>query len=196
MSLVYVFTGEGKGKTSAALGMALRAVCDDKKVAWVAWYKEISWNVSEYKASTFLGKNFIMYIDGKGFYLGKATPSEVFRIGKTKVARTKTGVVVDALNSRVHVQAASQALAHARVILDQQQHDLLICDELCQAIGEGLIDLNDALDLVKRRGKTHLVLTGRNCPQEIIEVADTATEMRKIKHVYDRGVAAVKGLDF
>src|SRR5258706_935577 len=195
-SLVYIFTGEGKGKTSAALGMALRAVCDGKKVAWVAWYKEMNWDVSEYNASQFLGKNFIMYIDGKGFFLGKAQVSEIQQVGKTKVIRTKAGVVTDKVSERVHIQAAAQALAHARALLDSQEHDVLICDEICQAAAEGLISVAEVLELLSLRGKTHVVLTGRNCPPEIIAAADTVTEMKKIKHVYDRGIGAVKGLDF
>jgi cob(I)alamin adenosyltransferase len=195
-SLVYVFTGEGKGKTSAALGMALRAVCDDKNVAWVAWYKEPDWKVSEYRAPEILGKNFIMYVDGKGFYLGKALPSVITEVGNVKVAKTKAGAVVDKVKERAHWQAAQQALAHARMVIDKQEHDLLICDELCQAAGEGLLNIEDVLALIKDRGKTHLVLTGRNCPSEIIEIADTVTEMKKIKHAYDKGIGAVKGLDF
>lgn len=183
--LVYIFTGEGKGKTSAALGMALRAVLAGLKVSWIAWYKDPSWRVSEYDAPKLLGKNFTMYIGGKGFDLSGP-----------KMKRIKTGVVVDNSTPEGHKQAALGSLKLAKQILKEQKVDLLICDELCQAAGDRLIELKEVVELFKNRGKTHLVLTGRHCPQELIDLADTVTEMKKIKHAYDKGIAAVKGLDF
>lgn len=184
MSLVYMFTGEGKGKTSAALGMALRAVCNDMRVAWVAWYKESSWQVSEYKMKELLGID--LYVGGKGFYF----------FDQSKVKATKVGVVVDKVSATAHQTAAQQTLAHAKTLLRTQQYDLLILDEVCQAVSEELVSQKAIVELIGMRGKTHLVLTGRHCPPKLITIADTVTEMKKVKHVYDQGVAAVKGLDF
>lgn len=182
---IYIFTGEGKGKTSAALGMALRAVCNSMHVAWCAWYKDPAWGVSEYGAPQLLGKNFRMYIGGRGFDLGGA-----------KIKKTKTGAVVDTAHREDHQKAARASLEKATAILAAQETDLLVCDELCQAAGDGLVEIKAVVDLLLQRGKTHVVLTGRHCPTELIDLADTATEMKKIKHAYDKGIAAVKGLDF
>lgn len=184
MSQVYVFTGEGKGKTSAALGMTLRARCSGMRVAWVAWYKEATWDVSEYKMKDLLGVD--LFIEGKGFYFED----------RSKVKKTKVGAVVDKATNADHKKAATHALNKAAALIESQKYDLIILDEVCQAAGDRLIKTERVLGLINKKGTTHLVLTGRHCPEEIIKVADTVTEMKKIKHAYDQGVAALKGLDF
>ena len=184
-SLIFIFTGEGKGKTSAALGMTLRAVCDGKKVAWVAWYKTSSWGVSEFNAEKYL-PNFQMHVFGKGFYFED----------HSKIKRVKVGAVVDQASAEEHKEAAGLALTKVQEILTNQTCDLLVLDEVCQAAAQGLIDKKDLISLLEKRGKVHLILTGRDCPAEIIGLSDTATEMKKIKHAYDQGIMAVKGLDF
>lgn len=184
MSLVYVFTGEGKGKTSAALGMTLRARAAGLKVAWIAWYKDPSWNVSEYKMNELLGVD--LFIGGKGFYFKD----------KSKIKATKVGAVVDKAEALEHESAAQISLNKLEALIDAGEHDLIVCDELCQAVGEGLVEKTQVEKLVAGRGKIHLVLTGRNCPDWLSEAADTVTNMTNIKHAYDRGIAAVKGLDF
>jgi len=184
--LVYIFTGEGKGKTSAALGMALRAICDGKKVAWIAWYKEPAWNVSEYHAGEFLGKNFSMFVGGKGFYFKD----------HTKTKKVNVGAVVDKVTEEEHKIAADESLQKLKELLTAQETDVIICDELAQAAGEGLVEPSQVLAIIHNRGETHLVLTGRNCPETLIEAADTVTEMKKIKHAYNAGKMALKGLDF
>ena len=194
--LVYIFTGTGKGKTSAALGMALRAICDGQRVAWIAWYKDKNWDVSEYHAADILGKNFSLYIEGKGFQLPIQDTHIVKTVGKVKVARVKTGVVVDTASPAAHQEAAQNALHLAKRLLQEQNVNVLVCDELCQAAGDGLVSVADVLELLQLRGDTHIILTGRNCPSELEAVADTVSNITKIKHAYDRGVMAVKGLDF
>lgn len=184
MSLVYIFTGEGKGKTSAALGMVLRAVGADLKTAWVAWYKDPSWKVSEYRLQELLGVE--PYIGGRGFYFADST----------KLKPTKVGAVVDRASPADHKKAAKQTLLAAQELVRGQKYDLIVLDEVCQAVGEGLIQQSEILKLLEARGRTHLVLTGRHCPPELITAADTVTEMKNVKHAYDRGVAAIKGLDF
>lgn len=193
--LIYIFTGEGKGKTSAALGMTLRAVCDGKSVAWVAWYKTASWGVSEFSIEKYL-PNVQMHVFGKGFYFDEKSQSDVREVGNVRVAKTKVGTVVDAHNASEHVQAARAALKKAEDILRDQNLEILVCDEICQAVAQQLLTHDEILGLISQRGKTHMILTGRDCPQFLIEKADTVTEMKKVKHAYDRGVMAVKGLDF
>lgn len=167
--LVYVFTGDGKGKTSAALGVAVRAACNGMKVGWVSWYKEKRWPISEMKLKF---KNLQMYWLGEGFYklpTDHATPDE-------------------------HKRAAEAALKQAKKLLSKV--DVLVLDEVNNAVRDKLIDLNYLSELIARRGKTHLILTGRGASGRVLEAADLVTEMKKIKHPFDKGLKAVKGLDY
>ncbi|MDZ7586729.1 MAG: cob(I)yrinic acid a,c-diamide adenosyltransferase [Patescibacteria group bacterium] len=167
--LVYVFTGEGKGKTSAALGVAVRAVCAGMKVGWVSWYKEKKWLISEMNLKL---KNLQMYWLGEGFYklpTDHALPAQ-------------------------HKLAAMAALKQAEKLL--KTVDVLVLDEVNNAVADHLINLNYLTDLMKKRGKTHLILTGRDACPEFVERADLVTEMKKIKHPFDKGIKAVRGLDY
>jgi cob(I)alamin adenosyltransferase len=184
--MVYVFTGDGKGKTSAALGVAVRAICAGLKVAWIAWYKEASWPISEKKLPELLPIDF--YLMGKGFHIS----NEKILIKNEKMKKTAPlrsgGQVVDHASEREHKEAAE--------LVTGQKYDVVICDEINNALSEGLISLEAVLKLINCRARTHLVLTGRNAPQEIVEKAELVSEVKKIKHPYDQGIAAVKGLDF
>jgi cob(I)alamin adenosyltransferase len=179
--LVYVFTGEGKGKTSAAIGVAVRAVGVGMTVAWVAWYKQASWKLSETKLLQKLGVD--VYLLGKGFHI--------------LAKRAKVGdkvMVVDTATETEHRKAAELALRQAEELAGKV--DVLILDEVNNAVKDKLISINDLLELIAHRGKTNLVLTGRGAAESVIKQADLVTEMKKIKHPYDQGKLAVKGLDF
>ena len=181
--LIYIFTGDGKGKTSAALGVGLRASLNGMTVAMIQWYKDPSWKISEFAVTTKI-PNFSMYPMGKGFYLKNA-----------KTAPLSTGqIVVDKSSSTNHHQAATAALGLAQQQISKV--DLLILDEINNALADRLINLSDVLDLINMRKHTHLILTGRNAPSELIDQADLVTSMNKIKHPYDQGIPAVRGLDF
>lgn len=169
--LVYVFTGDGKGKTSAALGVAVRAALSGMKVAIIQWYKEKRWPIAEHQIGKYI-KNIKIYPLGSGFYhlpTDHATPTE-------------------------HQQAAEAALTMAEKLLGKV--DVLVLDEVNNAVADHLVNLNYLSDLIMRRGKTHLILTGRGAAKEIIAAADLVTEMKKIKHLFDNGQKAVKGLDY
>jgi len=192
--LIYIFTGDGKGKTSAALGTVTRAVCAGKKVAWVAWYKSDSWDISEKKIPQILtGVDF--YLMGKGFYI-KEVRSMKYGV-RIKEKKLKTGgKVTDLLSETDHKLVAKKALEKVEKILTSQKYFLLVCDEIVNTLADGLLDLSDIKNLIKKRGQTHLILTGRNAPQELIDQSDLVTEMKKVKHPYDKGIPVVKGLDF
>ncbi len=169
--LVYVFTGDGKGKTSAALGVAVRAALTGMKVTIIQWYKEKRWPIAEHKIGDFI-KNIQIYPLGSGFYklpTDHASPTE-------------------------HKEAAEAALKQAEKLLGKV--DVLVLDEVNNAVNDQLIDLNHLTKLINKRGKTHLILTGRGARPEIIQLADLVTEMKKIKHPFDKGKKAVKGLDY
>ncbi|NMC35885.1 cob(I)yrinic acid a,c-diamide adenosyltransferase [Candidatus Beckwithbacteria bacterium] len=186
--LLYIFTGDGKGKTSAALGVALRACCANLKVAWVAWYKQASWQTCESNIVKLLPID--VFLLGKGFHLKTKNL-------KLRTKRLKTGaVIVDKVSEEEHKLAADAALTKAQEILKMQKYDVLICDEINNALYEKLISLKSVKELIGLRKKTHLVLTGRNAHSDIITLADLVTDMKKVKHPYDQGIPALEGLDF
>lgn len=169
--LVYVFTGEGKGKTSAALGVAVRAALRGMKVGIVQWYKEKRWPIAEHKIGEKL-ENIQIFPLGSGFY---QLPS-------------------DHATQSEHQQAAEAALAQARELVGKV--DVLILDEVINAIGDGLVENKRVMELLSERGEMHVILTGRGAGQELIEVADLVTECKKIKHPFDKGKMAMAGLDY
>jgi len=135
----------------------------------VSWYKEKKWPISEMKLKL---KNLKMYWLGEGFYklpTDHATPKQ-------------------------HQQAAAAALKMAEKLLGKV--DVLVLDEVNNAVADKLIDLNHLTSLIERRGKTHLILTGRGASGRVLEAADLVTEMKKIKHPFDKGIKAIKGLDY
>lgn len=176
---VYVFEGDGKGKTSAALGVALRMLLMEKRVEWISWFKEESWQTAEMKLPEVFKENLKMHWMGKGFFGGP----------------------MDNNTPEGHKNAALAALSLASEVLLRKEDDggivdLLVLDEILKAVKDGLLNIDEVLNVVKMRGGTHLVLTGHECPKKLIEVADLITDMKKIKHPFDKGIMAVQGLDF
>ncbi len=169
--LVYVFTGDGKGKTSAAFWTGVRAALSGMSVAAIQWYKEGRWPTAEQEIGKKL-KNFKVYLMGKGFYK----------------------LPTDHASKDEHKQAAQKALGLAKELINKV--DVLILDEVNNAVSDKLISVTEVMELIVHRRKTHLILTGRKADKKIIEVADLVTEMRKIKHPFDRGKKAVRGLDY
>lgn len=171
--LVLVNTGNGKGKTTAALGMAFRAWGQGMKVLVLQFIKG-GWKYGELKAAEKLGPYYEMRQMGEGFIKGPGDQS-----------------------LEEHRHAAAEALEAARTEISSGKYDLIVLDEILYAINYGLVALDDALDLIAKKPEPlHLVLTGRDAPPEIIERADLVTEMREIKHHYSRGIPAQKGIEF
>ncbi|MFZ2199205.1 MAG: cob(I)yrinic acid a,c-diamide adenosyltransferase [Microgenomates group bacterium] len=197
--LVYVFTGEGKGKTSAALGVATRSLLLDKRVVWVAFYKQESWGLAESKLKNKF-PNLEMYFSGKGFRIIKPLHQSTIKPLKVAKVGNKGHVVVDTASEEDHKAAAESGLRLAANSLRQKPF-LLVMDEVLNAMCDGLLEEKDVLEVIGKRGETHIVLTGRGepsgrLPAGILDEADLVTECKKIKHPYDKGELAVKGLDF
>ena len=172
--LVIVFTGDGKGKTTAAIGMAVRASGHKMYVSVVQFIKSPA-AAGEARAMERLTPELDFISLGKGFVIGAPGSS------------THAG----------HRSAAAEALQLARQRMHAGSWDLLILDEINNAVHLGLLDLADVIQLVKSKpAKLHLVLTGRNAHPDLIAAADLVTEMRNIKHPYDQGVPAQRGIDF
>lgn len=192
--LVYIFTGDGKGKTSAALGAVLRGLSHGWRVGWVSWYKEASWGISEHKLDTILSKEaqkrLKFFPMGVGFYLPKSSEN----IAGKKHVKIHKAVVIDDDSVDAHMRAAHSALTQVEELM--RICDLVVMDELCNAVSDGLLQESDVLAVLKKRGNTHVVLTGRGASQTLIQVADLVSSITKIKHPFDEGKLAVKGLDF
>ena len=172
--LVIVYTGDGKGKTTAALGMALRAVGRGWSALMIQFGKG-GWHYAELDSSQRLAPEFEIIPMGLGFYK----------------------ILDDVHTETEHRSAAKNALAFARDQMLSGKYDLLILDEVNGALAAGLIALGDVLEFldVKPQALT-LVLTGRYAPQGLIDRADLVTEMREIKHPYQKGILAQKGIDY
>lgn len=172
--LVIVYTGEGKGKTTAALGMALRTVGWGGKVLVIQFIK--AWKTGEHKAiEEFLKDKITIVPSGEGF----------------------VGIMGDRKPKQTHTASAQKALELAKKELMSKKWATVILDEINGAIEGGLVSLKDVLTLIASKPEeVNLVLTGREAKPEIIEKADLVTEMKKVKHPFDSGILAKKGVDF
>lgn len=167
---VQVYTGNGKGKTTASLGLALRAVGRGLKVC------------------------VFQFIKGGGKY-GEHLAAEKLAPLLTIIQTGRPGWVntKDITEDR---EVAQAAFARAQELLTSGEFDLFICDEINGAVGFGLIEVEQVLELIScKPEKTELVLTGRNAHERVIEAADLVTEMREIKHYYKAGVPARTGIE-
>ncbi len=172
--LIIVYTGNGNGKTTASLGMALRAVGRGWKVLMIQFMKG-TWHYGELDAAKLLAPHFDIVPMGKGFYK----------------------ILDDHFTEEQHRQAAFAALEFAREKMLSGEYDLLILDEANNALSTGLLALDDVLKFLDAKPSDfHIVLTGRGAPPEVIERADLVTEMCEIKHPYQKGILAQKGIDF
>ncbi len=172
--LVIVYTGGGKGKTSAALGLVLRAVGYNHKVCMVQFVKG-SWHYGELDSAKRLAPEFEMITAGKGF----------------------VGILDDKSPREEHVKAANDTLAISREKIMSGKFDVVILDEINYAVQLELLKLDDVINLIKSKpAELDLVLTGNHASEEVIELADLVTEMKEIKHPFKSGIKAKKGIDF
>lgn len=171
--LIIVHTGNGKGKTTAALGMALRAWGQGFRILIIQFIKGV-WKYGELEAAKKIGPNFVIRQMGEGFV----------KDGKD-----------DALAE--HRLAAAEALQAAEHEIQSENWDLIILDEINYALKFGLVPLEAVLNLLANKPSgLHLVFTGRDADPAIIDKADLVTEMREVKHPYKKGIKAQKGIEF
>ncbi len=174
VGLTIVYTGDGKGKTTAALGMCIRAAGYKKKIKILQFVKG-SWKYGELTGIKLLSEFVEMEQVGEGF----------------------VGIVDDDKAFSVHQEAARKGLAEAEEAIQSGNYDLIILDELNVAVDLGLLAVEEVVRVLKNKPeKLHLVITGRNAPQEFIELAQLVTEMREIKHPYRQGILAQRGVDW
>jgi cob(I)alamin adenosyltransferase len=169
-ALVIVLTGQGKGKTTAALGVVLRAWGRGMKAVVLQFVKARTSNYGENRAAKKLGIEMIPLGEGftwlsKDIEKDKATARECWELARQKIA--------------------------------SGQYDIVVLDEITYPMSYGWITVEEVIDALRRRPQgLHVIITGRDAPQELIDFADLVTEMREVKHPYEKGLKAQAGIDF
>jgi cob(I)alamin adenosyltransferase len=169
-SLVLVLTGDGKGKTTSAMGIALRSIARGWRVAVIQFVKSGAWRTGEAEIARRLGVEF---------------------------RATGEGFTWDVEDLDASVEAARRAWEEAARTIAAGNHDLVVLDEVTYPMTWGWIRTEDVVATVRDRpSQVSVVLTGRDAPDAIVDMADTVTEMINRKHAFDRGIAAIRGIDF
>jgi cob(I)alamin adenosyltransferase len=169
-SLVLVNTGDGKGKSTAAFGVVMRAVAREWRVCVIQFIKSDRWKVGEEKVARGLGVDWLKGGDG-------------FTWESKDIATSQS--------------LAADAWQQAKTAISNGAYQLIVLDEVTYPINYGWIDGDDVIETIcNRPSHVNVVATGRDAPPALIEIADTVTEMRKIRHAYDAGIKARRGIDF
>lgn len=169
-SLLLINTGDGKGKSTAAFGTMMRAVARGWRVAVIQFLKSGEWSVGEEKIAREIGVDW--WALGDGF-------------------------TWDSQNMDESEAIARRAWEHASSVIAQGEHDLVVLDEVTYPLNWGWVPVDDAVEtLNKRPSSVNVILTGRDAPQALVDIADTVTEMKKVKHAFDAGVMARRGIDY
>jgi cob(I)alamin adenosyltransferase len=169
--LVQVYTGKGKGKTSAAFGLALRSIGRSLKVYVIQFIKG--------------GFDY-----GELYVVDKLPNLTLKSFGRGKFITTKPAEKED-------IKLAEQALKLTRKVVQSGEYDVVVLDEINVALHLKLISLEEVLEIAKNKPRyVELVLTGRDAPKEIVEIADLVTEMIEVKHPFNKGFKARKGIEY
>lgn len=170
LGLVEVLTGHGAGKTTAALGHALRSIGHGMKVAMIQWLKKDS-SIGEIKAI----KKYLPRFD-------------VWQFGRKKFIRKP---------AKIDFELAQKGLTKAKEVIQSGKYDLVILDEVNIALWFGLLNLKDVIRVIKNRPRhVELILTGRYAPKRIIDLADSVSEIEEVKHYFKKGIKARKGVEY
>lgn len=166
--LIHIYTGNGKGKTTSALGLSLRAVGRGMKVCIIQFMKGYEYGETKIKI-----KNLKIFQFGRAGFVDKKNPS------------------------KEDVELAKEGYEFAKKVIKSKKYDLVILDEINVAIEFKLIKLEDVLELIKNKPKNlELILTGRYAKKELISIADYVSDINEIKHPYQKGIKARKGIEF
>jgi cob(I)alamin adenosyltransferase len=173
--LTLVFTGDGKGKTTAAIGLTVRAAGNKMRVFFLQFIKG-QWKTGERDILRAL-PGVDLEVTGRGFTI------ESLRNPNIPMAD--------------HAAAAAHGWQVAQHIVRQGAYDMVVLDEVLGAVTAGLVPLDELVDLVRTKPeRLHLVLTGRGAAPELMEVADLVSEIQPIKHPFERGIKAQRGIEF
>jgi cob(I)alamin adenosyltransferase len=171
LGLVHIYTGNGKGKTTAAFGLALRAWGRGKRVCIVQFMKR--------------GESY-----GEVQAIDRLDGIEIRQFGRGRF-------IVKGKASEEDVLSAKEGFEFARAVLSSGEYDVVVMDEICITIDFDILSSGEVIDALNgRREGVEVVMTGRNAPQELIEMADYVTEMVPIKHPFEKGINARKGVEY
>lgn len=172
--MISLFTGHGKGKTTAALGQALRAVGEGKTVLMLQFMKG-PWKSGEDESVKVFGKKFRIIKGGKGF----------------------VGILGDKLPRSEHRKAAQKTWRLGKRAIAKREADIVILDELNNALSLKLLPVGEVVRFLKRVKTDHeIIVTGRDAPKQLLQIADLVSEVREVKHYYQKGVIARRGIEF
>ena len=170
--MVIIHTGDGKGKTTAALGLVLRALGQGFKVLVLQFMKGRA-NIGEIKV---LNDTHL--------------PLDIKQFGRAVFFKSRACEPID-------IYLATKGLAALREAMSGGRYDMIVLDEIIMAVDLGLLQLDEVKEtIIHKPPELHIILTGRNAPAELVEIADLVTEMREIKHHFNQGVAAQKGIEY
>jgi cob(I)alamin adenosyltransferase len=169
-SVVVINTGDGKGKSSAAFGVMVRGIARGWRVAVVQFVKSGDWKVGEEKVGRQLGVDWLAVGDGFTWDSGDLDHDKAL---------------------------AADGWRRAAELIAAGEHQLVILDELTYLCTWGWVDVADVVAAIRDRpARVNIVITGRDAPAELVELADTVTEMREVKHAYRQGIRAMRGIDY
>jgi cob(I)alamin adenosyltransferase len=175
--LVHIYTGEGKGKTTAALGLALRAFGCDCKIYFFQFFKEGLFLCNEAKAIKKLGRNF--------------------KFKRFNITHPQFAGALCAKDGLTLRKKLKQALTEVQKVIKSGGFDLIILDEILIGVDQGFVEEEDVLKIIKDKpGAVELVLTGRGATKKLINAADYVTDMKEVKHPFRKGIRARKGIEF
>ncbi len=172
---IHIYTGNGKGKTTAAFGLAVRALCAEKNVYIGQFVKSMQYHETRIEA---------LFEETGGRY------------GRVKIEQLGRGCFLDRNPDPVDIRMAHEGLARCAAMISGGEYDLVVMDEVTIALHYGLLETAEVLAVLDGRNPaTEVVITGRYAPEELIARADLVTEMREIKHYYTQGVLSRDGID-
>ncbi len=190
-ALVQVYTGDGKGKTTAALGLAMRAVGHGFTARVIPFMKGSTYYGELYAAER-LAPELEIYQFGRGCRI-----QEQIRKGEAKCDMCMECFVTRGNVTRTDLELAAEAYVLALRTLKNAEADVVVLDELTNAIKYDLLTVEDCVKLVNSRAKgVEVIITGRDVPEEIADIADLVTEMKPIKHPFEKGIGARRGIEY
>lgn len=188
---IQVYTGNGKGKTTAAIGLAIRALGAGKKVLFLQFMKDRLY--SEHNLLPYVSPNITLHTLGKPFFVAREGDMDEKTLEKWK---DKIVVFPPGQPPQEYVDLLREGFKMAVEALASGEYDLIVLDEINVALYYGLMATVDVLAALRdKRDGVEVILTGRNAPPEIIEYADLVTEMREVKHYYEQGINARRGIE-
>ena len=195
--LVISYLGAGKGKTTAAMGMVIRAAGAGMNVYILQFVKAKAASKDKIKDGEWPVSSEIDFLNSMGPISRIGQIGHIGRIDNEQLGLGFVGILGDKKEKEVHIKAALDGLSRAREIITSGKYQVIILDEIISALESGLIEERDIIDLIDIKAPLqHLVLTGHNKYPKIMEKCDLITEMTMIKHPYYKGILAQRGIDY